>query len=363
MNKQQRNTIKEAVLNTLQSYGAPLALPIPIKKITKSFSNVRLIPFSIHMKRNNLSYSEMLEFAGSEDACTDYNGQAGLYIIYYNDRGANQLSSNRYRWSIAHELGHIVLDHHKKHKESKIFRSTISKGVYKTLEAEADMFAAYLLVPHIVLHCFGIQDNTEIASLCQISGTASKIRLQNFETWRKGNRCEPYDLAILTCYTDFVESHNLSKRAQSFLNRHRRCRHCGTLIPLSHAYCRICGKETFTEYRLEINPMKYPGIEIDDKGRTITCPICNNTELAADGDFCMICGTEIVNRCLTASDIFSDECSHDEKLPGNARYCPHCGGITSFYKEGYISAWKEIQPRIIHLPPQPVYDRDDDLPF
>lgn len=363
MNKKTRTHIKQAVIETLSSFNKPLELPVPIKKITKSKKNVRLIPYSTHMARFNLSYSEMLSFAGTEDAFTDYYHDADLYVIYYNDVKQQLISTNRYRWNIAHELGHVVLQHHKKHEESKLYRSSLSKAVYDTLEAEANLFAAYILVPHIVLLTCRIQNKSDIADICHISGRASDVRYDHFNVWRRRKRCEPYDLEMLTFFSLHVESKPLNKRAQVWLNQLRRCRHCGALVSLSHDYCKICGNPSNIEYRLEDHPMKYPGIELDEQGRALTCPICNNTELAGDGAFCMICGTEVVNRCLTASDIFSDECSHDEKLPGNARYCPHCGGITSFYKEGYITAWKEIHPRIVQLPPQPIYDRDDDLPF
>ena len=63
--------IKEAVLNTLRACGKPLGLPVPIKKITKSaFRNVRLIQYSTQMKHRNMSYEDMLSFAGTADAIT-----------------------------------------------------------------------------------------------------------------------------------------------------------------------------------------------------------------------------------------------------------------------------------------------------
>lgn len=54
----------------------------------------------------------MITFVESKDACTDFYANKNLYYIYYNDVDASVTTSNRYRWNIAHELGHILLKHH-----------------------------------------------------------------------------------------------------------------------------------------------------------------------------------------------------------------------------------------------------------
>lgn len=351
MNKKTRTYIKQTVIETLSSFNEPLELPVPIKKITKSVKNVRLIPYSTHMARFNLSYSEMLSFAGTEDAFTDYYHDADLYVIYYNDVKQQLISTNRYRWNIAHELGHVVLQHHKKHKESKLFRSTLSKAVYDILEAEANLFAAYILVPHIVLLTCIIQKESDISKVCRISVSASKVRYDQFTTWCRRKHGEPYDLEILTLFSRYVESKPLKKRAQVWLNQLRRCRHCGSLVSLSHNYCKICGNPSNIHYRMEDNPMKYPGIEVDEKGRAVVCPVCQNTQLHDDGTFCIICGTEIVNFCINSGPF--GECNHEEPLPSNARYCPYCGGESTFLRKGFLSPWNSPLTE----------DVEDDLPL
>lgn len=356
MNKQRRKEIKQAVLDTLCSYNLPLELPVKIKAITKSFANVRLISFSKQMSLFNLSYDQMVAIAESTDACAIYDKSIDVYTIFYNDVDRSLISSNRYRWNIAHELGHVVLQHHKKYKESKLFRSTLSKTVYETLEAEANLFAAYILVPHIVLLTCRIQSKADISDICRISGRASDVRYDQFNIWRRRRRCEAYDLEILTFFSSHVESKPLNKRAWAWLNQFRRCRHCGSLVPLSHNYCKICGNPSNIQYRLEDNPMKYPGVEVDEKGRAVVCPVCQNTQLHDDGTFCMICGTEIVNFCINSGPF--GECSHDEPLPSNARYCPYCGGESTFLKKGFLSKWNSPFS-------ESVEDSEDDfkLPF
>ena len=62
ISKKRRKEIKLAVLSVLK-FCETLTLPVNIKYIVKNFPNVRLIPYSRHMKKFNLSYEEMLEFA------------------------------------------------------------------------------------------------------------------------------------------------------------------------------------------------------------------------------------------------------------------------------------------------------------
>lgn len=92
MNKKE---IKKRVIITLFSYykNQNLGLPIPIKKIVKSISNIRLIKYSTYMKDNNFNLNEMIEYAGSIDAFTDYDAEHDEYIIAYNDMNKDILKS------------------------------------------------------------------------------------------------------------------------------------------------------------------------------------------------------------------------------------------------------------------------------
>lgn len=339
MNKQDRIRIKNAVINALKNFSGPLTLPLPIKAIAKSWPNVRVVPYSAQMRRRNFSYLQMLSFAETDDACTDYDGIRDFYIIYYNDISPNKISSNRYRWNIAHELGHIALNHHKDYKETHICRNSVSSSLYAKLEDEADMFAAYILVPHMVVVFFGIQNYVQMAEFCKISSKAAKIRTSELIIWEKRGHSEAYDYDLLNLYAPFIEANVTHKRMIGWLNKHRVCLFCTTRLPLSYSFCDICGEKVRATYKKEVLSMEYPGIKIDDSGRALECPVCHNTELYADGTFCMICGAEIVNLCSGAATDSFRLCDHRDPLPGTARYCPYCGSKTTFFGRKFLSAW------------------------
>nr|DAE13801.1 MAG TPA: IrrE N-terminal-like domain [Siphoviridae sp. ctLNL10] len=315
---ERRNEIKEVVYYTLQNYRHS-NIPVEIKAIARSFSNIRLVSYSKHMKKTNLSYDDMIKFTGTNDACTDYYAKANFFIIYYNDIAKNITTSNRYRWNIAHELGHIMLGHHIAHEKTRIFRNELSYSEYDNLEEEADYFASLILVPHAALLGFQIRNANHIKVMCKISEPAAKRRYYEFVEWKShASTLDAYDMHILHFYFNFIYK--------------RKCKNCGTgLIQKIGKYCPICGNKNTLEWG-DGDTMKYPLLRTYENGKLIQCPNCNNEETNINGDYCQICGRIIVNRCPNI------ECTH-EVLPSNARYCPLCGSKSIFHNLDYLKDW------------------------
>ncbi len=352
-----KSEIKKAVIETIRACGKRLKLPVPIKKITKNaFPNVRLIPYSTQMKRRNISYEEMLVFTGTADACTDYRADLDVYVIYYNDVDPSRISSNRYRWNIAHELGHVALNHHKKYKESRIFRNKISNELYAEIEEEANMFAAYILVPHIVISCVTDKKHIDIKGLCSVSNAASSRRNEEIQAWGKRNRAELYDFELLGFFSYYVEKNAYSKAARIWLDHHRACPICSASIEHRFvSFCQVCGEKYTGHYKMQEDIMQYSRIDFDDQDRAIECPVCHNTDIAPNGNFCIICGNSLVNLCSEAGEPYGTICNNTDPLPGNARYCPYCGSKSTFLKRNLLPKWDNSSDE--------PFDDGGDLPF
>lgn len=86
----------------------------------------------------------------------------------------------RQRFSVAHELGHILM--HIPERERVFYRETESAT---PIESEANMFASRLLAPLCVLQFMNVSSAQEIAKLCGISYTAAKIRFNRLIEIRK----------------------------------------------------------------------------------------------------------------------------------------------------------------------------------
>lgn len=175
--------VKERALKLLHDSNA-YRLPIDVKVIATNFLKIKL---AFEDFEKEISGVLLIK-----------NGQAAI--------GVNRNhSTNRQRFSIAHEIGHYVLHHHddgpardelfvdKKWSYSAYFRSeTASQGV-DDREIQANRFAAELLMPEelvrnqIVNLKLDLSDDFDIfrlASILQVSGEAITIRLLNLKLIR-----------------------------------------------------------------------------------------------------------------------------------------------------------------------------------
>lgn len=108
------------------------------------------------------------EFADSGDGKAMIVG--GKPVIFVN----TQTSPARQRFTIAHELGHILLGHVGKYK--LVNREPSSND--NPIEQAANVFASRLLAPACVLWGLNLHSAEEIAEFCQISKTAAEFRAE-----------------------------------------------------------------------------------------------------------------------------------------------------------------------------------------
>lgn len=321
--------IKTAVIQTFKHYyyytDKRISFPVPIKAIAKSYTNIRVVPYSTQIKKFNLSYQEMIEHSGTKDAYTDFDANNNLYIIYYNDMDNSKMSSNRYRWNIAHELGHVQLQHHIKFDNAKLCRNELSNSDYKELEIEADMFASYILAPYLPLLFKNIKSQKELQQLCKISGPAAGYRYQDYIRWQnnpKNNSIQKnkYEYALWKLFFGTFE-----------------CKNCKSVcIPeRRQIYCHICGEKPIYFSGKE-SEMIYSAVKLDDNLKPFKCPICDNEQLVLDGDYCQICGTYLFNECTHQNYDIDCKSGH---LDGDARYCPYCGSVTTYLRNGILKEY------------------------
>lgn len=323
--KKRRLEIKQAVINALV-HSKRCHLPVEIKAIARSYKNIRLIPYSRHMKRMGISYEDMKIYAGTIDAFTDYFTNSNLFFIYYNDLDYNIYTSNRYRWNIAHELGHVLLNHHRHSNNTRIFRWNLSDSEYNLMENEADYFAQLILVPHVVLCGLGIRNSKDLKNICKISNPASRKRFHEYLIWQSHiDVKDNYDRLIFQYYYNFTYK--------------RRCKTCGASLILRHGkYCPICGNKNTLKWG--DGNMIYKGFETYTSGKLIQCPRCQNEQTNIQGEYCQICGSYLVNRCIGDCNYIGN-CSYNMILPTNARYCPISGNKSIFYDQGFLQDWNQ----------------------
>ena len=327
-----KKEIKAAVLGLYKKFGYA-CLPVPVKSMAKSLSNCRLVPYSKVMEMRNLSYNEVITLMDTEDACTDYHAGKNKYIIYYNDLDKNRFMTYRYRWSIAHELGHVVLGHHKDAQKTRIYRSSLSDAEYTQMEFEADTFAAYLLVPHILLDMKGIRSPRGIANTCKISNSAADARYEEYVTWKKNWKPNKFDSHIKWLFY-----------ASPYVQPYIYCATCGTRLKLKNrVVCHVCGGKKIS-YQPSKKVSYYLGIKVDMHAKVEKCPYCGQSMIGVNRNVCPSCNHVIRNTCMGDALNQNGPCqmSQEHPLTGDARYCPYCGSNSTFGKCGVLPHWDKL---------------------
>ncbi len=324
-------------------------------------NNIYTYPLDIIkiIKQNKWSITKYSEIA-NEFNCTNYevcknfqsnDGKTHLFIenknynysIIYND-DLIMNTDERIRFTLAHEIGHIYLNHLKDFKETEIQRSGLSNKSYSILEREADMFARNLLCPYPLVNKIlkdfkNNEENVQIINeTFKISKTASKIRL------RLINHDKKYP------FNDDVS------KIKILSNKY--CKTCGNYKISYFHICDICGNYwsytslKYTQLMEETNNiMQYSYYNYK------RCDNCENENILENSNFCHICGIDLRNLCT------NENCENSNiSLPHNARFCNLCGNKSTFLINEKLSDWKtELdQYEII----QDIYNIDDDnLPF
>lgn len=340
-----RNEIKAVVLSALE-HGKQFELPVRIGTIIRSYDNIKLITYSSQIEKHSITYRELLISAETEDSYVVYNWFHRKYCIYYNDIDINIRTSNRIRWNLAHELGHVLLEHHnlcdkEKLQRGDMFLDNIDQKNYKIAEEEADYFAQLILVPHVVLKGLHVRFQRELRYLCKISDKAAKWRIRDYNQWKLNiNKNDDYDKRIFRYYYNFIYK--------------KKCKKCDSgIIQRYGKYCTICGSKNTLEWG--DGKMFYELLDSHENGKLKMCPICKNEDTDISGSYCQICGVNLINHCT------NPDC--EQELPTNARYCPHCGDTSSFYQRDILESWNHrtfsSNMSFMSIPD----DIDEELPF
>lgn len=109
------------------------------------------------------------------------------WYIYYNDNMPYQ----RIRFTIMHEIGHIVLDH-TEHSE--------------LAESEANFFAKYALAPPPLVHKTNPEDYLDIAITFNLSDECAYYAMKTYNNWLRfgSNKFLDYELSLLLQFENAI---------------------------------------------------------------------------------------------------------------------------------------------------------------
>ena len=142
-------------------------LPINLGNIA-DFYNIKVILYS----DTNLTQLFQKDVLSGDGFIANNNNEKQIYI---NDKINNR---NRRRFTLAHELGHGVMNH-----DIGIvhYRNSENDSQTDMQELEANVFARDILMPATVLAALDIHTPDEIMRLCDVSRKSAEIRAERMK--------------------------------------------------------------------------------------------------------------------------------------------------------------------------------------
>ncbi len=139
--------------------------------------------------------------------------------IYYNDT----MSFAKIRFSIMHEIGHIVLGH----------------GEYSNdnLEAQANYFSSHILAPRIAIHYSECKNYTHVAHKFGLSYEAAQYAFDDYRKWHR------HAIYKMSTYDRLMYNHFYHNKFGGFVYSITNCHFCGEeLFNTTQPHCSNCNK-------------------------------------------------------------------------------------------------------------------------
>lgn len=120
--------------------------------------------------------------------------------IFYN----SVLPVGRQRFTVAHEIGHLVLGHVGRGRVTTINREPSPQDSQE--ETQANQFAARLLAPACVLHELGATTPEAIQQVCGLSRQAAEFRAARMQELERRNRyyTSPLERQVVEQFRSYI---------------------------------------------------------------------------------------------------------------------------------------------------------------
>lgn len=124
--------------------------------------------------------------------------------VFYN----MEQPPGRVRFTIAHELGHVLLGHLGDGEHTVYNRESSSENAPE--EHTANVFASRLLAPACVLHALGAVTPEQIAAVCDISMAAARLRAGRMGVLEHRGKygASPLERQVLAQFRSYIDRVN-----------------------------------------------------------------------------------------------------------------------------------------------------------
>ena len=165
--------------------------------------DIRELPFSVSELCDQMGIKVRLyQPKNDNDGCCGIRfGKPRIFV-------SENCSSERRRFTMAHELGHILLGHVGKYELVNREPSPNDNPI----EQEANVFASRLLAPACVLWGCGVQTAGDIQRLCGISRQAAEYRMVRMKILYERNKflVSPLERQVYAQFAEYIKKNKIT---------------------------------------------------------------------------------------------------------------------------------------------------------
>ena len=181
-----------------------IEFPIRVENIIKEMPSCKIMAYSKLAKLSGSSIADIINLAQSESGCTQYDRVHDRFLILYNDDNSNV--DGRVRFTKAHEVGHVVLEHFAHLECNTLSENGLSCLNNTEIEQEADAFASTLLAPFPIAKDMGVSSAKDFEIKFGLSKEAAKITMERFLRWKASHRKTAWENDIKNAYRSRLTS-------------------------------------------------------------------------------------------------------------------------------------------------------------
>lgn len=183
-----------------------IKFPLDPRLLFDQMDNCKIMTYSKFAKLNQCPLQDVFALCESESGCTHYDVGKNRYLVLFNSSTANNNVIGRIRWTLAHELGHVILNHLPYIAVPHIAENNFNNLSNPELEAEADHFAALLLCPMPLYEMLGIKSAQDVQCVFGLSWEASDVRWREYIKWKHNHRKTAWENDMKRLYrTNWLE--------------------------------------------------------------------------------------------------------------------------------------------------------------
>lgn len=176
MREEVKAKLDKTLLNLYKDAFRYVVFPVKPEVVLGRIPNCRLVTYEDLSMFCGCSVADVIRACDSADGCTHYDPTKRRYLVAINMSGRTQ---ERIRWTIAHELGHIVAGHFL--ELASMNKTEASPSELPCMEEEADYFAATFLAPFQAIKILGAQSAGDVQNWFNLSQAAAERRWLEFK--------------------------------------------------------------------------------------------------------------------------------------------------------------------------------------